>query len=390
MSNLYHNERIWYINAFVSGLYFLLPVRFFFFTQELWFSVEFAAVVSVIDLWVMTLLEIPTWTRADKYWRKRMFILWNILMTLGLFPYVLTTNPVVIIAWVVLTWGWMALQSWTFDPMVFEEFKANNDEASYKRYTRRDHVILFGSRMIGCVVWAYLYTINPLYAYYWAICTFWISVLLWCLVKELPYEKELTRTSLREYTIDWRNHLTGSSILRTLLTVFIGTYIAWNMMRTLYQYFFDQLWTSILLIWVIYAWLNLFSMLWSKTTKYFYTWVQSLPTIYRIVFILVAVGLAIIGFVPWLWIIAWVVCFQMYFWMYNPVVFDVVQQQIPTTHRSTSMSILSCMDSLAATIASSLAWVLVVWLWQSWLSVVLLVLVGGIYLRTHKHNSAKD
>ena len=380
MSKWYRNELIGYAEAFVSSISFILPIWFFFYTQHLGYSIELSIFLSALEMWVMMLLEVPTWTLADRFWRKRMFIIGSSLVALSLLPFIFSTSLLLIVIWIVVSWVGYSLLSWTFDPMVYDQCENNNDKKAFRRYRRNRTILSFGARALSAVVWAYLFDVDPIYPYIWVCILSFVSVLLWLWIEEVEYTKEKTRVKFTDFFSDWWNYLTSDWSINRLLIIFLWSYIAWNMMWSLYQYFFDEIWFSITVVWRIFAWCSIVSMISSVLTKYYYTWSSSFDRIVYILFWSIVGWVVLIWYTNWRWILSWVVLIQFYFWMYNPILMDAIQEAIPSSHRSTSLSIYSLIESLVTSVATSLSWVLVVYLWRADLSMVLLWVVWIVAL----------
>jgi MFS family permease len=381
-----YNDKIAYAIRFLWWLNFILPIRFFFYTQYLWVSVALSTVILLISTWVWMLFEIPTGTWADKYGRKKIFLIGSAIKLLWLIPLVITKSIVVIVIWSVVWWFGGALVSWTLGPLIYDWFKSIGQKNEYKKYTRRWSMLVFGWRAVATIVWWRLFTLNPLYPYYGIIITKILAILLAASLYEWENVIYVEEIPMGTFIKQWRKHLTSSYWLNTILIWFILWNFFWSVVWWLYQPFLTDNGLSIQQIWWFYAWASLISMTWSYTTKYFYTDTISEKLLAGIYLALVCLTLISFIFVDGYWIFLWVILVQLSFGMHTPITNNAINHHIPSSHRSTANSIFSLLDSTWWFFGWSLCWIFLTTLWFDgvWIAMLLWSSLTLLYVLIRK------
>lgn len=72
---MHKNIRIYYLASFLGALAFYTPVWNFFFTLHLHFSTGWAVLITTLVGFSSFLFEIPTGSWADRFGRKRLYII---------------------------------------------------------------------------------------------------------------------------------------------------------------------------------------------------------------------------------------------------------------------------------------------------------------------------
>lgn len=383
-----YNDYIAYGIRLLWWLRFTLPIRFFFYTQYLWFSVSLSTFMAVLWTWVSMLFEVPTGTWADKYGRKPVLILWMSLSIIWFLPYILTKDIRVLVMWSII-WGiWSAIISWCLWSLIYDWYKWKWEVNKYKDYTRLSSSMVFIWRSLATIIWWWLFVQNPLYPYYALLVCMILQWLLSLILYEPPYEKEMQELSTKQYIIDWRKYLTSSYSLNTILLWFSIWYFFASLIWWLYQPFMEYNWLNIEQISWFYAWASFISFLWSYATKHRYKEEYSETKITVGYLLLIVLTWFSFLLLEWYGIYIWIIFIQIAFWAHNPIVINAINHTIPSSHRATANSIHSLIDSGWWFLWWGICWLMATYLWYSWtwLLVVLscLWLVGMMVVRWKK------
>lgn len=375
-----HNDKIVYAIRLLWWLRFTLPIWFFFYTQYLWVSVSLSTFIAVLSVWVAMVFEIPTWTWADKYGRKRIYMIGMVIQMIAFLPLLLTKDILVITMWVAIYWFWWALISWTLGPLVFDWYQSMKEEFKYKKFTRLSSSLVFWWRAVATIIWWRLFTLNPLYPYFWVLLLKLIQLLLANFLYESDVSYQEKEIPIKDYIVQWWKYLTSSYHLNTILIWITLGHLFASILWWLYQPFLEFNDRSITHIWWFYALVSVISMVWSYATKYFYNDSISEKLLTVIYIVLIIFTLINFLYLDWYRVLVWVIGIQLAFGMHNPVTDNVINHHIPSSHRATANSIYSLLNSSWWFVWWSVCGLLATYLWFTWVWIVLLIAISVLLI----------
>jgi len=176
-----YNNYLWYCIGFFSCLSFYLPIRSFFLGDFLWFWFQNAAIITAISMITTALFEVPSWSWADIYWRKKVMTLWSIILIVTTSTYLWATNFRIYIWNELIRWLWGAMISWCLVSLMYERYEENKKTNEFKKYSRIYRMMCFLWRLIWFPLAWYFYVMNPYFPYWALVWSFVVmtAVTLW-------------------------------------------------------------------------------------------------------------------------------------------------------------------------------------------------------------------
>ena len=376
-----YNDMIAYAIRFLWWLRFTLPIWFFFYTQYLWFSVELSTFMAVLWVWVSILFEVPTGTRADKYWRKKVYLRWLTLSIIWFIPYLVTKNFIVLVIWHILWWIWGAIISWCLSSLIYDRYQSFWEEKRYKEYSRISSSLVFIGRGIATIIWSRMFIIHPLYPYIALMCCMVFQRILWQILYEPEIDYNIDKRDMWAYIRDWWKHLIASYSLNTLIVWFSIWYFFGSLIRWLYQPFLEDNQITIQQIGLFYAVASFISFIWSYLTKHWYKKSTNKGILTLIYLWMIALCSLSFLLFEWYRIFVGVIFIQLAFWSHVPITSNAINELIPSSHRATVNSIHGIIDTAWRFIGGSICWILLTRIWfdRIWTIVTLWSLVLMIY-----------
>lgn len=156
------DSRLFIIITFLSDLSFILPIWLLYSLDYLRLTPTLA-VGLFMTIWVTCgLLEIPTGAWADRFGRRRVFIVGSLLLAIYPIAYVVRPPFWILVACCLLGGLGQALTSGTLLPVVHDAYKkAGLSEHQYHSFLSSKQMATFIARAVSGVVGAALYSINP-------------------------------------------------------------------------------------------------------------------------------------------------------------------------------------------------------------------------------------
>lgn len=160
---LKNNILLFYLINFLESCVFLIPIWYFFFVSYLNFWIGDAILISTISWLITLLLEVHSWGWADRFGRKKMYIIGLFLWITGFSFYLWSTEVYLFLIWSVFFWIWYALRSWNLEALIHDNLEEDGRVEDYNNIQSNQYIILFSWRAISSL-WAwYLFFYNELY-----------------------------------------------------------------------------------------------------------------------------------------------------------------------------------------------------------------------------------
>jgi MFS family permease len=386
--NLKKNIFLYYVVTFFSAFIFLIPIWSFFFVNYLHFSFWWALFITILSGWVSFIFEIPSWAWADRFGRKRTYIL-GLIFILFWFSFYLWADSIIwfLVAWI-FEWIWFAMTSWNLESLIHDNLIENKTEKAFKNISAHSYVYGFIWRGLSSLVAGYLFVIDPLLPVFFTIGAYFIVLILLFFITESEYHKPEKTTNLKHIKATFQFVFEHKVIYIFFILMFFQSGLG-NVYWFTYQPYLKSIWFDIWFIGIIFAILSFISAFWSYILKRLQ---DKFETIFIVKIILYAIGLSALFFYfvdNKLWLIP-VVLLAITSGFVMPLWNNFLSSQVSSSKKSTLLSIFSFVITLWYFSFSILAWFLVdiIWLKQLYLWVlllcVLLFLVDILYFRKLK------
>ncbi len=156
------NTNLFYIIRFFETFVFTTAIWSFFFTSYHHFS--FGQALFLITLWWITSLffEIPSWTWADRFGRKKMYLIGTALLILDLVIWMMSdTYWIFIISWVIW-WVGGAMISGNLEALIHDELEEKKEEKKFWNIVANSYSAIFIGRALASASSGFLFVIHPL------------------------------------------------------------------------------------------------------------------------------------------------------------------------------------------------------------------------------------
>ncbi len=224
------NIPILYLDGFISGLYFFLPVLALYLQQNLFTPANVALVFSIQALGILV-FEVPTGAIADLFGRRNTLLLSSITAFLSLIPLYIGGGIEVFALYAILNALAMSLSSGTDVAIIFDTLKNERKESQYKKVVG----ILascwpFGAA-IGSIVGGYMAAVSMKLPFLAAFVPAFICIMLKLMLVEPKYEKEKHR-SIPHHMSESLKLVFGN---RQISILICSGFVLWGISETLHN-----------------------------------------------------------------------------------------------------------------------------------------------------------
>ena len=144
-----------YVIGFFGGLLFFLPVLALYFEQSL-FSVKNVALIFSIEALAMAVFEIPTGSFSDIFGRKKVIMLYSILVLVALSFLSVGENIFMFVGYAIFNGLAMALSSGNDQALIYDSLKEEGKEQYYKKVIGTMYALWPLGASIGSIIGGYL------------------------------------------------------------------------------------------------------------------------------------------------------------------------------------------------------------------------------------------
>lgn len=373
------NINLFYIISFLKTFVFTTAIWAFFFTIYLNFSFWQALFLITIVWIISTLFEVPFWTWADRFWRKKMYILWTLLLVINLIFWCFATNFwSFIIAWII-AWLWNAIVSWNLEAMIHDWLEDQKNEKEFKNIASNSYIFIFLWRALATSISWLLFIFNPLLPIYLTLISTILILLFAFFLKEpkqILSEHKDNISHLKEsiwFLIKYKFILIFMTILWLLSWL-------WNIYFFTQQPYFKELWFSIEFIWITFTIWALFSALGSFIFKKISDKISD-KIILNLLLLMTLVACVLFALFWKIFAIFWLVILSLMFWFIMTFWNNFLIHKVPKNQKSTILSIFSLFITIwYSWINIILSWIIwFLWLYYIYLIIILLVLLLLIF-----------
>jgi MFS family permease len=224
--------------SFLSDLAFILPVWLLYSINELHLSSTLAVTVFMCIWLTSGLLEIPTGAVADRWGRKKVFIIGNLLLALYPLAYVFDAPVPLLISICLLSGVGSALRSGALLPLVHKSFEeAGLSGKPYNTFLSNNSVVSFGARAISGVAGAALYTMDPVLPFIAMTVVYVMSVGVGLVVVDAGVDEKIATN--REHIAQTLRVMKQSQVIVSFLVCYVAFVVAAEALWTGYQVFFE-------------------------------------------------------------------------------------------------------------------------------------------------------
>jgi len=157
------NIYLFYIIKFLSACIFTTAIWTFFFTSYLNFSFSTALNLILLSGLVSSTFEIPSWAWADKFWRKKMYFLWTLLIIFWFSIWIFAENIYWYVLSAILQWIGFSIGSWNLEALIHDNLEIENKEKDFKNIQANAYSYIFLWRAFSSLLAWFLFVINPLF-----------------------------------------------------------------------------------------------------------------------------------------------------------------------------------------------------------------------------------
>lgn len=334
------NSYLFYIISFLETFTFTTAIWAFFFTSYLHFSFWQALFLITISWIVSTIFEVPSWAWADRFWRKKMYLLWLILSITDLIFWCFSTNFFsFIFAWII-AWLWYAMMTWNLEALIHDWLEeTEKSEKIFKNITSNSYILLFLWRAFAAWVSWFLFTLNPLLPVYLTI-IFTVFIVIFAIFlkepKQILSEHKDNLSHLKETISFLFKH---KNIFIFMLILRIISWI-WNVYWFTQQVYFKSLWFSIEFIWITFSIGAIISSIWTYIYKRISNILEA-KNILNIMLIILFIASILFSFFQKDFALLWLILTSIMFWFVMTFWNNYIIHKVPKNQKSTILSVFS-------------------------------------------------
>jgi MFS family permease len=336
--------RAYYISQFFFSAYFPLAIYLLYYHSYIGLSF-FQAMLLFAGTWVPSILfDLVGGAMADKYGRKRTYIVGVALFIVGsLLPVLLFRNfPLLVGLALIGGWG-AAMVSNSLDSILPDLL--HNDSRRFRIVNAHAQVVVSLSRMVAAIVGGYLYTLNkPLpFVVYIAACI--IAAIAAIFIHEPA--KTSRDTKVHALALEAINHVRRAApIIRWAALLSCFGYFAGNLLMSYYQIFFSNHAFTPAVIGIILAVASLCSAGGSWLVKHLHHKKWRSGIILICIFLTILNGLGFATDTPSIAILT-IMTMAVAAGMWSPTLRLIVNEHTPSRIRTSTLSVVSTLTAIA-------------------------------------------
>ncbi|MCK9272361.1 MFS transporter [Candidatus Gracilibacteria bacterium] len=178
------NIYLFYSISFLETFVFTTAIWAFFFTSYLNFSFGQALFLITLSGITATIFEVPSGVWADRFGRKKLYILGTILLILNLVFWALSTSFCCFIIAGIINGIGGAIISGNLEALVHDNLEEEGNEKEFRDIGSNSYISVFLGRAISASVSGFLFVVNPLLPVYFTLFSKIIILILTIFLKE--------------------------------------------------------------------------------------------------------------------------------------------------------------------------------------------------------------
>lgn len=333
------NIHYFYFLRFLETCVFTTAIWSFFFTDYLHFSFGNGLFLITLTGIVSLLFDIPSWAWADRFWRKKVYVCWTLLLMMEMIIWYTSQNYYVFIFWSILAWIGSAMISWNLEALIHDDINEKRGKVEFKNILASSYIMVFLWRAFATSVSWFLFIIHPLLPVF---ATFLCLCLISMLVSRMHESKQILSfhiSTLSHLEETWKFLKDHKSI--GLFIILVSTLSGiWNVFYFTQQPYYLFLWFNIPSIGILFTLWALSSALGWYTFKHISSWFSENQILSILeIMTLLAAG-CFVFFTPETAII-WVIVLSLMFGSIMTFWQSYVIERVPKHQKSTILSIFS-------------------------------------------------
>ena len=351
------NIILFYLIEFLGACIFTTAIWTFFFTWYLNFSFHTALFITLLSWIVSFIFEIPSWAWADKFGRKKLYLVWILLIILSFSFWLFSKKLYLFIISAIFNWIWFAITSWNLEALIHDSLEETNQEKKFKNIQANAYISLFIWRSLAALLSWYLFVISPLLPIY---ATIWAYILIFIFVLFISdkWQKLEKYNDTKTHIKNWFNYLFKDQFLLYFIIILTLVSAIWNIFWFTYQPYFKEIWVSITNIWILFAITWIFSAIWAHFIKGLQNKFNEKQILYLIIFWLFISAICFYFFNIYFAILGLVII-SLIFWTIMSFWNNVLIQKSPKKYKSTILSIFSFFITIWYASFSLISWFIV-------------------------------
>lgn len=260
-SSLKRNFRLFYALNFSQSAHFSLPIGLLFGVEYLGVSYLQAGTLFLVS-WIVSLcFDFLTGTIADKYGRKKIFVIGMSLQILGMLPYLVTKDYGMLVCASIIAGIGIALVSNTLGALLYEEAKEQKKLKYYQHANAVANAYMYGGRIIASIIGGIVYLVHPVLPYGLTMIGLVLALIAGiCMHFTRRVEEHAeSETHLRIMKAAWRIFLSNKALIK--FTIIITLISIWgDYIFNVYQPFYiEEHGVSSVILGYIFAGISVFS-----------------------------------------------------------------------------------------------------------------------------------
>jgi len=372
------NIYLFYIIKFLSACIFTTAIWTFFFTSYLNFSFSTALNLILLSGLVSFIFEIPSWAWADKFWRKKIYFLWTLLIIFWFSIWIFAENIYWYILSAILQWIGFAIGSWNLEALIHDNLELEKKEKDFKNIQANSYIYIFLWRAFSSLLAWFLFIINPLLPIYSTIIAYSLIFIILFFIDNKWQTKD-RKNKTKNHIINWFKIILKNKFLFYFVIILSLISAIWNIYWFTYQPYFKEIWISIKNIWILFALTWIVSALGANIIKKLQDKFSETTIIYIMIFLLFLSSI-FFSFFNIYWAILWLIIISIMFGFIMSFGNNVLIKKSSKTHKSTLLSIFSFFITIWYVSFSMISWYVVDYFWLEKLYFWIIILIIWLFI----------
>ncbi|NVP17930.1 MFS transporter [Candidatus Gracilibacteria bacterium] len=252
MDNIKSSIKFYYVVQFLSACIFTTAIWSFFLTSFNTFSFSIATFLIILSGIISFLFEAPSGYLADKYGRKKVYLLGTIFILISFLLWIFSKDIYVFIISSILNGIGFAITSGNLEAIIHDNLVLNGKEEDFKDIQSNGYTYLFFGRAFSSFFAGYLFVINPFYPVYASIFSYLIIIFFLFFINDKGQEKE-KNNNMKEHIFSGLKYIYNDKIILNIILILVFVSSFGNIFWFTYQPYFKQIGFSIENIGILFS-----------------------------------------------------------------------------------------------------------------------------------------
>lgn len=388
------NIWLYYLITFVLNNTFILSVWSFFGTEYLALSYFATTILFSFGDFINILMEVPTGSWADRFGRKRVYMIGLVLNVFGSLFFIFTKSyPLLLVGQIFIGTG-IAIISGTLESLIYDSLVAHKQESRYKSIAANKQTFLFLGRSTAALLSGFFYAASPTFPYVGRAVTFGIIIIATLFLTEFEHKKSDALSDIEQIKRTVMELFKQLDVKQYMLMFLVFTALG-NVLFIAYQPYFEQSGFSVETIGIIYIFISIFSAAGTQVVKRIDN-DKNHFTILKVMLMCVVISAVLMYFLHDNLALLGPLLLSVVFGFSAPVTNNFINKQLSSDKRATGLSIAYLLQKLAFTVFASLTGILLdktslgfTTLFVAIITAVFLIFFQ-VFLNTPKHQTAQS